>query len=133
MGGCAAPREEVSSPEQNELPVQSKAVLPEAEPDGDGSSEDILRLHFVDVGQGDAIMLQCPGGENILVDGGDKAQGEMLCAYLRECGATRYRLVTDDACGWGMYEHLGLVRVGERVSTSANDPGLRLYVYEGAL
>ena len=86
LGGCAAPREEVSSPEQNELPVQSKAVLPEAEPDGDGSSEDILRLHFVDVGQGDAIMLQCPGGENILVDGGDKAQGEMLCAYLRECG-----------------------------------------------
>ncbi|MBR3384397.1 MAG: GNAT family N-acetyltransferase [Atopobiaceae bacterium] len=54
-------------------------------------------------------------------------------AYLRECGATRYRLVTDDACGWGLYEHLGLERVGERVSTSANDPGLRLYVYEGAL
>ncbi len=86
MGGCAAPREEASPPAHNELPVQSKAVSPAPKAEPAGSSEDILKLHFIDVGQGDAILLQCPGGENILVDGGDKVQGEALCAYLRECG-----------------------------------------------
>jgi competence protein ComEC len=86
LGGCAAPREELSSTERNELPVQSKAVSPVPNTEPAGSSEDILKLHYVDVGQGDAILLQCPGGENILVDGGDKVQGEVLCAYLRECG-----------------------------------------------
>lgn len=54
-------------------------------------------------------------------------------SWLRECGATRYRLVTDDACDWGLYEHLGLLRVGEVTSVSANDPGLRIYAYEGQL
>jgi len=29
-----------------------------------------LRLHFLDVGQGDSTLIECPGGERILVDGG---------------------------------------------------------------
>lgn len=32
-----------------------------------------LKIHFINVGQGDSILIESPGGENILVDGGDRA------------------------------------------------------------
>lgn len=41
-----------------------------------------LLVHFIDVGQGDAILIQCPGGENILVDGGERGSSDDLIAFL---------------------------------------------------
>lgn len=35
-------------------------------------SEGELRIHFVDVGQGDCIMIQLPDGKNMIIDGGDR-------------------------------------------------------------
>lgn len=32
-----------------------------------------LKIHFIDVGQGDSILIEEAGGKNILVDGGDRA------------------------------------------------------------
>ncbi|MFP4199404.1 MAG: MBL fold metallo-hydrolase [Halanaerobium sp.] len=32
-----------------------------------------LKIHFIDVGQGDSILIETAAGENILVDGGDRA------------------------------------------------------------
>lgn len=34
-------------------------------------AEDTLRVHIIDVGQGDAIWIQTPTGQNVLIDGGD--------------------------------------------------------------
>lgn len=34
--------------------------------------------------------------------------------WLREHGATRVRLVTDDECNWSFYDHIGMDRVMER-------------------
>lgn len=42
-----------------------------------------LRVHFINVGQGDAILLQTPKGYNILVDTGPKKSANMLLNYLK--------------------------------------------------
>src|SRR5207245_9055633 len=50
----------------------------------------LLQVHFVDVGQGDAIWIQGPAGEctadglNIIIDGGpDTGKGNRLITYLQ--------------------------------------------------
>ena len=30
-----------------------------------------LRIHFFDVGQGDAVLIQSPSGQNVVYDGGE--------------------------------------------------------------
>lgn len=42
--------------------------------------EPLLKVRFVDVGQGDATMIETPGGERILLDGGE---GPWIRRYLR--------------------------------------------------
>lgn len=42
--------------------------------------------HFIDVGQGDSILIQTPNGKTILVDGGKRTAGEKVVAYLKKAG-----------------------------------------------
>jgi competence protein ComEC len=57
-----------------------------------GQSELVIR--FLDVGQGDAILLQTPSGKNILVDAGDKGMGRsVVVPVLRNFGINRLDLV----------------------------------------
>lgn len=53
------------------------------------ASKGILKVHYLDVGQGDAIFVQLPGGENLLIDGGGKEAGSFLVKYLKKQGAKR--------------------------------------------
>lgn len=39
-------------------------------------------VHFIDVGQADAILVECDG-ENMLVDGGNGADSSLIYAYLK--------------------------------------------------
>lgn len=48
-----------------------------------------LKVHFIDVGQGDAIFVQAPRGKTMLVDGGSKASGDEVVAFLKEKGIKR--------------------------------------------
>lgn len=50
------------------------------------SKKDELKVHFIDVGQGDAILIQTPKGENVLVDGGPRKAGKGLVDYLKSLG-----------------------------------------------
>lgn len=65
-----------------------------------------MRLHFVDVGQGDAIVIELPDGKNVLVDGGNTEEENTtaLMRYLQALGISQidYLLLThsdNDHCG----------------------------------
>jgi beta-lactamase superfamily II metal-dependent hydrolase len=48
-----------------------------------------LVVHFIDVGQADAILIQCPSGQNILIDAGNNADGDLVVSYLKQHGVRR--------------------------------------------
>jgi len=74
-----------------------------------------LKVHFIDVGQGDATLIQMPGNQNILVDGGD-IPGIKLQEYLiNELGIDHLNAVIithehQDHYG-GMYNILSLLDI----------------------
>lgn len=43
-----------------------------------------MDVHFIDVGQGDSILVQTPSGKNILIDGGSPDAGKQVVAFLKE-------------------------------------------------
>jgi competence protein ComEC len=43
-----------------------------------------LNVHYIDIGQGDSIYIKTPAGEDILIDGGSKASGSKVVAYLKK-------------------------------------------------
>ncbi|MGM0438567.1 MAG: MBL fold metallo-hydrolase, partial [Bacillota bacterium] len=42
-----------------------------------------LQVHFIDVGQGDSILVQLPNQETMLIDAGPNNQGPTVARYLR--------------------------------------------------
>ncbi|ABR47503.1 beta-lactamase domain protein [Alkaliphilus metalliredigens QYMF] len=49
-------------------------------------SNEVLKIHFIDVGQGDATLIMTPAGKTILVDAGDRNQGETVVSYIKAQG-----------------------------------------------
>jgi len=45
-----------------------------------------LTVHFIDVGQGDSILVQTPTGQSMLIDGGERDQGKKVVQYLKNQG-----------------------------------------------
>lgn len=43
-----------------------------------------LKVHYIDVGQGDSIFIQLPNKETMLIDGGTKSNGDTVLNYLKE-------------------------------------------------
>lgn len=52
-----------------------------------------LRLHFIDVGQGDSSLIITPNGNTILIDAGDEAHAKKVLSYVREQGIEKLDLV----------------------------------------
>ncbi|CFX86268.1 Beta-lactamase-like [Syntrophomonas zehnderi OL-4] len=53
-----------------------------SEPQSALSDDGLLKVHYIDVGQGDAILIQTPAAENILIDGGGNDDERLICDYL---------------------------------------------------
>ncbi|MBL7079756.1 MBL fold metallo-hydrolase [Candidatus Bathyarchaeota archaeon] len=51
-----------------------------------------MTVHFIDVGQGDAIFVDTPGLD-MLVDGGSRGEGDKVVGYLRSLNITRIDII----------------------------------------
>lgn len=80
LGGCGTSRRSQGDNRQASLP---------AEP---GASTQLV-LTIIDVGQGDAILLQCPSKETMLVDAGDVDHGSRVVDYLGQRGIHKIDLL----------------------------------------
>ena len=63
-----------------------KRLPDQSGPDAAGLEGEKLIVHFIDVGEGDCTLIQPPGGENILVDGGKWQMARKVLRYLRRHG-----------------------------------------------
>lgn len=61
--------------------------------DKDVINEAQLKVHFIDVGQGDSILIQTPGGQNMLIDAGERDQGEKVVNYIKSQGVDKLHFV----------------------------------------
>lgn len=48
-----------------------------------------MKVHFIDVGQGDSTFIQLASGQNVLIDAGTDQAGETVVAYLKSLGVTK--------------------------------------------
>ncbi|MEN6328120.1 MAG: MBL fold metallo-hydrolase [Syntrophomonas sp.] len=80
LGGCSSgdnTQRQEASPEKVPALSQQEQSPP---------AKTILKIHFIDVGQGDSILIQSPQGENLLIDGGETDEGKKVSDYLRAQG-----------------------------------------------
>lgn len=62
-------------------PDESKEEVPEAKVEVSGN----LEVHYIDIGQGDSILIK-QDGSNMLIDAGDNKYGQTVVNYLRNNG-----------------------------------------------
>ncbi len=52
-----------------------------------------LKVHYIDVGQADSIYIQLPEHSDLLIDGGNEADGQMVVDYLKAQGVDDIELL----------------------------------------
>ncbi|WP_304649767.1 MBL fold metallo-hydrolase [Sporosarcina sp. ACRSL] len=62
-------------------------------PTADAAATKELKVHFIDVGQGDAILIQSPVGKTMLLDGGPKSAGKHVVDFLKAKGIKKLDFV----------------------------------------
>lgn len=80
ISGCSSPGRE---------PAPDSGLL--GTPENGGTP--ITEVHFLDVGQGDAIFVQLPDGGSLLVDAGPPEAGSKVVGYLKQLGVATIDIV----------------------------------------
>ncbi len=91
LSGCVI-RVEVPTYETEPRQTQQQELA------GDG-----LTVHFIDVGQADCILLECDG-EYLLIDGGNRDDGQLVVSYLDQMGIEKLDTVV---CTHAHEDHVG--------------------------
>ncbi|MGI6344837.1 MAG: MBL fold metallo-hydrolase [Bacillota bacterium] len=60
---------------------------------GEKPAAGLLQVHYLDVGQADAILVQFPAGVNLLIDAGNDADAPLVINYLRQVGVETLNIV----------------------------------------
>ncbi|WP_342541914.1 S-layer homology domain-containing protein [Paenisporosarcina sp. FSL H8-0542] len=53
------------------------------------TTANVMKVHFLDVDQGDSILIQSPNGKNMLIDGGKKSEGTKVVSFLKSKGVSK--------------------------------------------
>jgi beta-lactamase superfamily II metal-dependent hydrolase len=85
LTGCTAAK----STKPNEEAAPQRENLQQVDSAGVQSRSGTLRVHFLDVGQGDSILVQFPNGKNMLVDAGKIDSADTIISYLRKNGVNK--------------------------------------------
>lgn len=78
--GIVACGSTAEAPESTPTPA---GILPESSPAKEVKTGEVLKVHFIDVGQADAILIQGVGGQNILIDAGNNGDGDTVVSYIK--------------------------------------------------
>ncbi|MGB3908736.1 MAG: MBL fold metallo-hydrolase [Methanomethylovorans sp.] len=70
----------------NDSTSENQGILPEHI--SSGTQRDNLTVYFIDVGQGDSILVEC-ANKTMLIDAGERNKGVNVSAFLREHGISR--------------------------------------------
>lgn len=82
----ASPSGTVDFPEVKESPDNPYYAAVEQKTSATAARD--LVVHFMDVGQGDSILVQLPDGKNMLIDGGEKGSEKVTVPYIKSLGIT---------------------------------------------
>ncbi|MEE1013171.1 MAG: ComEC/Rec2 family competence protein [Clostridia bacterium] len=63
--------------------------IPPVEKPSQKAPGDVVRTHFIDVGQGDSEFIELPGGKTMLIDAGEQGSGPTVTHYIQELGYER--------------------------------------------
>lgn|SRR5699024_3349138 len=58
-----------------------------------GTENKDMHVHFIDVGQGDSILIETPSQKSILIDGGPPESGKKVVTYLKDQGIAKLDLL----------------------------------------
>ncbi len=53
----------------------------------------ILKVHYIDVGHGDCILIQAPSGKNMLIDAGNNTDADKITSYIANLGIKKLDIV----------------------------------------
>ena len=82
-----------SEKEQSQPPIQKETTQVNDPQETPTKQNQEMKVHFIDVGQGDSILIQLPNKKSILVDGGVKGAGKEVVTYIRDLKIKQLSLV----------------------------------------
>ncbi|AZF90260.1 MAG: metallo-beta-lactamase superfamily protein [Phage 5P_2] len=93
IAGCGSQSVSVvnKTPAQSSVSEASPQAVPARQPNGISQPpvSGKLAVHFINVGQGDSILLQLPNNQTMLVDAGPNEAGPAVVSYLQKQGIKR--------------------------------------------
>lgn len=72
--------------ETNEQSIKNENVDKKESTQIVNNSEEDLKVHFIDVGQGDSIFIELPNDEVMLIDAGESSEEEKVYNYITDLG-----------------------------------------------
>lgn len=111
---------ESSAPETEMNSSDSKAEINDVTNDNGGKE---MKVHFLDVGQGDSIFIELPDDKTMLIDASEKEYADRITTYIYSCGYSSLDYVVathphSDHIG-GMADVIGSFIVGNVILSPA--------------